>query len=83
MAGYHLRDIPKGTYGTPSKVLEEALELVDAHEQGVRVMALVELCDLYGAMHGYLQQEFPGLTMEDIARMADVTARAFRSGGRT
>jgi len=82
MAGYHIKEIPKGTYGTVGKILEEAFELEDAQNQGVRIMALLELSDLYGAMQGYLRQEFPGLTMEDLAQMSEVTERAFQTGGR-
>jgi hypothetical protein len=82
MAGYHIKEIPKGTYGTVGKILEEALELEDAQNQGVRIMALMELSDLYGAMQGYLEQEFPGISMEDLAKMSKVTERVFQSGGR-
>lgn len=80
--GYHIMDIPRGHYGEASKVMEEALEFQDAVNQGVVLMALVELSDLYGAIQGYLEQHFPGLTMEDLAKMSEVTRRAFASGTR-
>lgn len=46
---YHLRPIPKGHWGSASKLVEEALELMDAIEQGVRILELTELADLWGA----------------------------------
>jgi hypothetical protein len=82
MAGYHLQEIPKAEYGTAGKVIEEAMELQDAFLQGVRVMELQELADLYGAIQGYLERRFPDFTMKDLAQMAEVTARAFQVGAR-
>jgi hypothetical protein len=60
MSGYHIRDIPRGTFGEASKVLEEAAEFGDAIEQNCRVMALVELADLVGATQAYLNNHHPG-----------------------
>jgi hypothetical protein len=79
--GYHLRRIPKGELGELSKVEEELLELKDALAQGVRIMALVELADIYGALKAYVEKQF-GLTVDDLARMSAVTERAFRNGHR-
>lgn len=53
--GYHLKSIPKGVVGKVSKIIEEIDELEDAMEQGVKIMALVELSDLYGAIDLYLK----------------------------
>ena len=33
-AGYHVAGIPKGTIGEASKVVEEAMEFMDATNQG-------------------------------------------------
>lgn len=79
--GYHLRDIPRGDYGTARKVLEEAHEFVDAVEQGSDVMALVELSDLYGAVRGWLARH-PTITEADLERFSLITERAFRNGHR-
>jgi len=54
MAGYHIRNIPKGIVGEFSKVSEEFLEFEDAVEQTSVVMALVELSDLIGAIEAFL-----------------------------
>ncbi len=78
--GYHVAVIPKGVYGEASKIAEEAAEFADAHRQGVVIMELVELADLYGAVRAYVGRH--GLTMADLERMADVTERAFKSGAR-
>ena len=82
MAGYHLKDIPRGEIGELSKIKEELLELEDAMEQSARIMALVELSDLYGAMECFLQQHFPDMSMDDLERMSTVTKRAFSSCAR-
>lgn len=79
--GYHKREIPRGKWKEFSKIEEEFVELQDAHEQGVKIMELCELADLYGAMQGYIEDKF-GLTMEDVAAMNERTAAAFRSGAR-
>jgi hypothetical protein len=81
--GYHIMDIPKGTIGEPSKIVEEALEIMDAHQQGVRIMAATEMGDLYGALDRYREKHHADLTMEDIRAMYMVTRRAFDSGRRT
>ena len=81
--GYHLADIPKGEIGEANKLVEEALEVLDAHEQGVKIMAMHELSDLYGAMERYREKYHPELSMDDIRDMYLVTRRAFDSGRRT
>lgn len=80
MAGYHLRDIKKGILGEPSKIREELEELEDALEQDVKIMALVELSDIYGAVEAVALKL--GVTMKDLAKMSEVTKRAFREGQR-
>jgi len=81
-SGYHLRRIAKGVIGEPSKIREEAEEFIDAIDQGVSIMALVELADLYGAMRSYLSKYHPSINMEQLAQMSAVTARAFANGHR-
>ena len=80
--GYHVADIPKGKVGEPSKIVEEAMEIADAHEQGVKVMAAVEMSDVYGALDRYREKHHPELTMDDIRAMYNVTRRAFDNGKR-
>ena len=81
--GYHLRPIPKGTLGELSKVQEELDEALDAQEQGVSIMLMVELSDMVGALEAYLAKHHPSVTLEDLRKMAAVTRRAFESGRRT
>ena len=81
--GYHLRHIAKGQLGELSKLAEEFAELVDAAEQGVKIMELVELSDLVGAIRAYLRRHHRGVTLDDLVAMSDVTVRAFRSGRRS
>lgn len=80
--GYHVTEIQKGTLGEISKIQEELDELKDADKQGVRIMALVELSDLVGAIESYLETHFPEVNMEDLMKMSNVTKRAFRNGRR-
>lgn len=80
--GYHLSEIPHGVFGDVSKILEEAHEVKDAADQGVRVMVLVELSDLVGAIQGYLDKHEPGMKISDLQAMAEVTHRAFENGSR-
>lgn len=83
MAGYHIAEIKKRLYGSAGKIQEELDELNDAHEQGSKIMILVELSDLYGAVEGYLEQNFPGMKMHDLKKFSDITKRAFKEGART
>lgn len=78
--GYHVSEISKGVIGEASKVVEEAMEFMDATNRGCKVMAILELSDLYGAMESYAGKY--NLTMDDLKRMSNITKRAFRSGER-
>ena len=82
MAGYHLTEIKRGVFGELSKIYEEVEEIKDADAQGVKLMLLIELSDLLGAVEGYLEKHQPDVSLEDLIKMKDVTKRAFTSGGR-
>ena len=81
-SGYHLSPIPKGTYGDLDKVYEEVAELKDAEAQGNRLMVLMELSDMMGAVRGFLEQHHPEMSLTDLIIMADATRRAFVTGAR-
>ncbi|MCK9447224.1 hypothetical protein M0Q50_10275 [bacterium] len=78
--GYHNRKITKGTYGEISKLQEELEEYLDAQEQGIIIMELLELSDIYGALEAVLIKY--NISMEDLKKMSDVTKRAFKNGKR-
>lgn len=81
--GYHLSTIVKGILGESSKIKEELDELIDAEQQGVKLMVLQELSDLIGAVKRYLVKNFGNtITLQDLIDMAVVTQRAFESGHR-
>lgn len=80
--GYHITEISKGELGEISKLEEELAELRDAAQQNVRIMELVELSDLMGAVEAYLDRHHPGYTISDLLAMSEVTKRAFRNGRR-
>ena len=73
---YHIRHISKGVLGEPSKIREELEEYEDAVAQGNKIMASVELSDLYGALEALARRQ--GLCMEDLQTMAKATERAFK-----
>jgi hypothetical protein len=80
--GYHLTPIPQGSYGDLDKIYEEVEELKDADAQGNRLMTLMELSDIMGAIRGYLEIHHPEMSLTDLIIMADATQRAFASGDR-
>jgi len=79
--GYHNAIIPKSLAGCFSKILEEVEELKDAIIEKNKIMELVELSDLYGAIELYIEQKH-GMTMNDLKIMSDTTKRAFKNGQR-
>ena len=79
--GYHTRAIDKGVLGEFSKIQEEWEELLDAHQQGAKVLELCELSDLYGAIDLYLTKQY-GMSINDIKQMSEMTASAFMAGTR-
>lgn len=81
--GYHLNSIVKGTVGELSKIREELDEATDAEAQGVKVMVLLELADMVGAIEMYLEKHFNGVTLSDLFDMNNVTRRAFKNGHRS
>lgn len=80
---YHIEPIPKGVLGSSSKIMEELKELQDAERQGCKIMTLVELSDLIGAVDHYLVKNFPDMELRDLYIMAKITERAFKSGARS
>ncbi len=82
-AGYHVKKIAPGQFGELSKIQEEIEEAFDAEEQGNKLMVLVELADIIGAIDGYLALKFKNtLTVQDLVKMAEATRRAFENGHR-
>lgn len=81
--GYHVTEIPKGSIGSSSKLLEEVLELIDAEKQESKIMALIELSDLIGALNLYLERNTPGITLTDLEKFSSITRRAFENGHRS
>lgn len=81
--GYHITPIERGEYGEFSKIEEELAEAKDAREQGCKIMELVELSDLIGAIDGYLTKHHPTTTIDDLITMSAVTGRVFEQGGRS
>jgi hypothetical protein len=74
--GYHIKKIKKGVLGEISKIEEELDELKDSIDQNIKIMAAVELSDLYGAIEAYALK-YHNLTMADISAMSDKTKSAF------
>lgn len=81
--GYHLAQISKGVVGESSKIKEEVAEFLDAESQGSRVMVIIELSDLLGAVETYIEKQKLGVAVEDLLIMSRITQRAFRNGHRS
>lgn len=81
--GYHVSKIARGELGEISKIREELEEMEDAARQGMRIMEMIEASDLVGAMGAYLTRHHPGIRLDDLVKMSEVTQRAFRSGRRS
>jgi len=79
--GYHKREIPKGEYGEFSKITEEYTELLDAWEQGDRILVLCELADLVGAIEGFMDYEM-GMRLDEAIKFMEKTKSAFQEGDR-
>lgn len=80
--GYHNKEISRGIFGEFSKIKEEFLEAEDALEQENKIMLLVELSDLVGAIEGYCLNNF-NLSINDLIKMKEATKKAFLDGTRT
>lgn len=77
---YHLKKIKKGKLGKISKVQEEVKEYKDALKQKCKIMAELELADIYGALEAVAKSH--NLRMKDLKKMSELTKRAFKSGDR-
>lgn len=79
--GYHVKAIPRGKYGEFSKIEEEFLEAKDALEQGNKIMVLLELSDLVGAIEAYAKKF--NMSLDEVLKMKNATQKAFEDGTRT
>ena len=79
--GYHAKKIERGTIGEFSKIREEFLEAEDAFDQDNKIMLLVELSDLLGAIEEYCLSTH-NISIDSIIKMKDATKRAFLDGTR-
>lgn len=79
--GYHKNEIERGKFGKFSKIKEEFLEAEDAHQQDNKVMLLVELSDLIGAIEQYCTINY-NISLNDLITMKDATKNAFSDGTR-
>lgn len=71
--GYHKTKIVRGELGEISKIQEELDELKDAEEQGIKILIMCELADLFGAVRSYAEKY--GLKMRDLHAMSKATRR--------
>ncbi len=64
MSDWHIRKIPKGTYGELSKIKEELEEAYDSEERGQILMLMFELSDIIGAAGGVAAKY--GMKLDDL-----------------
>lgn len=74
---WHNRKIKKGTYGELSKVEEELDEAREALEQGNKLMFLIELSDVIGAVEGIIEQH--GLSLNDLIKFSNKVKESKKS----
>jgi phosphoribosyl-ATP pyrophosphohydrolase len=80
---YHVRKIDKGILGHWSKIQEEFDECLDAYEQENKILLLVELSDLLGAIDFFIQENYnQSISLQDLLQMDLLTREAFTSGHR-
>ena len=81
--GYHINKIEKGVMGDVSKIREEFEEFMDAVDQGEKIMQLIELSDLIGAIEAYTLKMTGGdITLNNLLSMKDLTKSSFEDGSR-
>lgn len=66
---FHNRKIKKGIYGEFSKIEEELDEAKEALEQGNKLMFLIELSDIIGAIEGVIEHH--GLDLNDLIKFSN------------
>lgn len=82
MSGYHIKDIIKGEVGELSKIYEEIEELKDSEAQGIKLMILLELSDVVGAISLYLEKHHSSVYLDDLIKMSTLTHKVFKDGYR-
>jgi hypothetical protein len=66
----HKINIPKGEYGEFSKIEEEFLELKDAFQQESKILQMIEISDLYGAIEGFCEKN--GFDFNEVIRFSNM-----------
>lgn len=79
--GYHKIKIKKGVFGEFSKIQEEFEELKDGFEQNDKILQLVELTDLIGAIEGYSMSKF-NISLQELINFSKKTQSSFIEGKR-
>lgn len=68
---FHKRPIaPEGVLGEFSKIEEEVDEMREGIEQGDRMLVLIELCDLLGAVDEYAKKQY-NLSLAELAQYVE------------
>jgi hypothetical protein len=78
---FHEREIPRGKYGEVSKILEEVYEALDSDERNHRLMLLIELSDIVGAVEGVLLHKKFGHSVEDLIKFARLRGKVSVANG--
>lgn len=80
--GYHNSYIQKSKLGSYRKIQEEFEEFIDAVQSKNKIMGLVELSDLLGAIKFYLKDNFNDISLDDLIIMNNTTQKAFENNRR-
>lgn len=77
MSKFHIREIPKGTYGELSKIKEELEEAYDAEERQHKLMLIFELSDIVGAVAGVAEKY--NFSLDDLVKFAKLRSEVFKA----
>lgn len=74
----HSHYISKSFHTSPLKLVEEAKEFIDAISSGDKIVASIELADLYGALK--IQAEKLGLSIADLDKTSTRLHKSYENG---
>ena len=73
---FHVMPVRRGTYGELSKVQEELDEALDAETRGQKLLLMIELSDIIGAVAGVAERH--GYSLDDLIQFSELRRNVFR-----
>lgn len=73
---FHVMPVRQGTYGELSKIQEELDEALDAETRGQKLLLMIELSDIIGAVAGVAERH--GYSLDDLIQFSELRRNVFR-----